>query len=144
MAQPAIRGSGSPVDSFCPDLSMGVPAGVGKKGSGLLDPFLLPAHIQTCSFSSPACLTKPSVLLLPFLSLHSQPGVPVSSLTAPHSHPTPQLISPQACFLSPALLCTSLHCLLHLPWVPLDPFILITRKLLPFHLIFFLKGERKK
>ena len=98
--------------------------GAREKRSWLLDPFLLPAHIQTCSFGSPACLTKPTVLL-PFLSLHSQPSVPVSSLTAPLSHPTPtpQLISPEACSQSPALGWASLHCLFRFPrgsFIPLS------------------------
>lgn len=66
----------APVNSCCPDAVMGVPEGLREERRGLWDSFLLKPQVQT--FAKPV-----SFLLLLFLLVHSQPGVPVRRGTVP-------------------------------------------------------------
>lgn len=102
----------APVNSCCPDPVMGVPEGLREERRGLWDSFLLKPQVQT--FAKPV----PFLLLL-FLLVHAQPGVPVRN-SPPPPGPISQLTGPQARSLltSPS---AGSHCLCHFPLLSLPP-----------------------
>lgn len=126
----------TPVDSFCPNPSIAVPAGDQAGREAWAVGLLLLPQIQT--------FTKPTAFLL-FLLLHSQPSIPVRYPTVPRpNHPPakrPPSLLPSNQPLNRFLPSASAIFL----WYPCLHCLLLHRLLLPsFQFILFWEVEGKK